>query len=227
MDSVQGSKCVPPNGSRLMPFVYSLPGRAYEALYVGLTLGLEERIIKAPAVRRLDLQPGQTVLDWGCGTGLLLPHIAAQLGTGFIVCVDASPSLIRLAARRQKSVGGPKTCFALCDGSAGLCLGTSVDVAIASYSLGIMNGSRQEMALREIRRVLNSGGKLLIIDMYMPETENRWLSRYHRTHAFFARGIFGQDFSGSLLKAARSMFQEISFQVYPSLLAYAWIGRRE
>ena len=208
--------------------IYSLPAGLYEAIYLLLTAGAEERTIKRPSVKRLDLRRGQTVLDWGCGTGLLLSTIAEELGgEGSIVGVDRAHHLIRRAAAKKLGNDKLKTSFVVCDGSTGLSLSSSVDVVIACYSLGVSDGTASEAALSEIRNVLRPGGKILIIDMYRPEPHTRMQDAYYRTHAFFARWLFNQDFSGAALNCARRLFREVSFEQFPSFLAYAWIGARE
>lgn len=225
MDCERAEKRLYPQGGMLGSRIYSLPGRLYETIYLSLTLGAEERSVKAQGIQRLNLLSGQVVLDWGCGTGLLFDRIASALGTqGRIIAVDRSPSLIRRAVERRRPGPRPKTCFAICDGAVGLCLAPAVDAAIACYSLGVMNERSCEAALREIRRVLRPGGKILIIDMYMPSARTLLGRAYFRTHAFFARHIFNQSFSGHALASARGLFRELAFIEYPSLLAFVWIG---
>lgn len=53
------------------------------------------------AVRALDLQPGQRVLDVCCGTGLALADLATAVGPdGGVVGVDGCPAMLRRARRR-------------------------------------------------------------------------------------------------------------------------------
>jgi len=53
------------------------------------------------AVRALGLQPGQRVLEVGCGTGLALANLAAAVGPeGAVVGVDGSPAMLARARRR-------------------------------------------------------------------------------------------------------------------------------
>jgi SAM-dependent methyltransferase len=58
------------------------------------------------AVERLELQPGQTVIDVACGTGLTFPLLeSAVTETGRIVGVDLSPEMIAQAHERVAAEG--------------------------------------------------------------------------------------------------------------------------
>ena len=60
----------------------------------------------SPAVERLlDLQPGERVMDIGCGNGTLARRLA-QLG-GVVTASDFSEELIGLAKKRGQSAGDP------------------------------------------------------------------------------------------------------------------------
>ena len=57
--------------------------------------------IRARAIAALDLRPGDTVLDAGCGTGWCLPRLAQAVGpTGCIVAFDPSPEMLAIARTR-------------------------------------------------------------------------------------------------------------------------------
>jgi ubiquinone/menaquinone biosynthesis C-methylase UbiE len=53
------------------------------------------------AVERLELQPGETVIDVGCGTGIVFPLLEAAVGeTGRIVGIELSPEMVSQARER-------------------------------------------------------------------------------------------------------------------------------
>jgi ubiquinone/menaquinone biosynthesis C-methylase UbiE len=54
----------------------------------------------------LDIQPGQTILDLACGTGLLTFLEAEKVGpSGSVVGIDVTPGMIALAARKKEQGG--------------------------------------------------------------------------------------------------------------------------
>ena len=57
--------------------------------------------LRVAAIDRLALQPGQTVLDVGCGTGLSLPRLLRRLGsTGHVVGIEQCAEMLAHAHAR-------------------------------------------------------------------------------------------------------------------------------
>lgn len=64
--------------------------------------------IRERAIAALALQPGEAVLDAGCGTGWCLPRIAARVGGGGrILAFDPSPEMLAVARTRVDSLPAP------------------------------------------------------------------------------------------------------------------------
>ena len=60
--------------------------------------------IRHSAIELLAAQPGDTVLDVGCGTGLSLPLLLAAVGArGHIVGIEQSPEMIERARQRVRA----------------------------------------------------------------------------------------------------------------------------
>lgn len=58
------------------------------------------------AADALDLRPGLTVVDVGCGTGASFPSLLAGIGEGGrVIGADASPGMLRKAAARSRRMG--------------------------------------------------------------------------------------------------------------------------
>lgn len=74
---------------------YRLRARFYDAELAAFTP------VRNRAVDCLQLQPGATVLDVGCGTGLSLGHLYQGVGPqGHIVGIEQSPEMCDLARQR-------------------------------------------------------------------------------------------------------------------------------
>jgi SAM-dependent methyltransferase len=58
------------------------------------------------AVERLALQPGQVVLDIGCGTGMSLDLLQQAVGSqGHVIAIDQSPEMLEQARQRVEQAG--------------------------------------------------------------------------------------------------------------------------
>jgi demethylmenaquinone methyltransferase/2-methoxy-6-polyprenyl-1,4-benzoquinol methylase len=65
--------------------------------------GIRERAIAA-----LQLRPGDTVVDAGCGTGWCLPRLARAVGAGGrVLAFDPSPEMLEVARSRPRESAAP------------------------------------------------------------------------------------------------------------------------
>ncbi len=72
--------------------VYEQLARHWGWIVQFVTLG-KERLLRQTVVDSLALQPNQTVLDLGCGTGRTFPYIIQRIGAGgHPIGLDHSPS---------------------------------------------------------------------------------------------------------------------------------------
>ena len=113
----------------------------------------------APYRRRaLDAAEG-LVLEIGAGSGLNFARYAERLDR--VVALDPSPPLLRLAARRLGEARMPVSL--LCASGEHLPFANAVfDTAVTTWTL--CSVADPVTALREARRVLKPGGKLLFVE---------------------------------------------------------------
>lgn len=129
-----------------------------------------ERVYRTRDIRRrralvldaLDPQPGESVLDLGCGPGFYVPEILDRVGDeGAVTAVDLSPAMLAMTRKRLDGRAGA----VLAEGSA-----TSIPAEAASQdrvvSVQVMEYVPDiDAALAEIRRVLKPAGRLVVWDI--------------------------------------------------------------
>jgi arsenite methyltransferase len=128
--------------------------RQVESVYMTPDVIEQRRAIRAA----LALRPGERVLDIGSGPGFLAAEMAEEVGAdGRVVGVDPSESMLAMARRR-----GPAAEFQAADALSLPFPDASFDVAVSTqvyeYIADIAG------ALAEARRVLEPGGRLLVLD---------------------------------------------------------------
>jgi ubiquinone/menaquinone biosynthesis C-methylase UbiE len=111
-------------------------------------------------------QPGQTVLDLGCGAGFDTLLAAQRVGTsGEIIGVDMTPEMIAKARCAAESLGVMNIEFLLGEIEALPLADSSVDLAISN---GVFNLCPDKpRVLSEIFRVLKTGGRLQMADILL------------------------------------------------------------
>uniref|UniRef100_A0A7S0ZZ06 Methyltransferase domain-containing protein n=1 Tax=Noctiluca scintillans TaxID=2966 RepID=A0A7S0ZZ06_NOCSC len=116
---------------------------------------------RAEMVALLRPAPGERILDVGCGPGFLVQEVAVALGgTGCVEGLDSSPVFLELAGERLSEVS-----------NVALHVGTAEALPFADdlfdavvMSQVLLYVPDVPLALREARRVLRPGGRLLICD---------------------------------------------------------------
>jgi demethylmenaquinone methyltransferase/2-methoxy-6-polyprenyl-1,4-benzoquinol methylase len=144
---------------------YDRLSRWYDAL-----AGSEAHFVRQ-AVDRLDLLPGERVLEIGCGTGKALSELAARTGPGGLALgLDLSAGMLRRAARRT----GPSLSQA--DALALPCAAASFDAALVTFTLEIFSDAEIGRVLGEVRRVLRPGGRLGLVSLLETDAPG-WMER--------------------------------------------------
>ena len=148
-----------------------------------------EEVAASPAFQRLAVtiaqlanpQERDRVLDLGAGTGLLSIALAPRVES--VVAIDHSPAMLARLRRkaRASSIGNVACvvadlrCLPLPDESATL--------AVSNYAFHHLPDADKELALAEVRRVLEPGGRLVLCDMMFG------LSLDRRDRALIARKL--------------------------------------
>lgn len=129
-----------------------------EAAYAGRDMVRRRGLVR----EALDAQPGDRVLDVGCGPGFYIPELLEQVGPeGAVVGIDSSGSMLSLAARRSED--GANVEFHEADATALPVADASVDAALSVQVLEYV--ADIPAALAEILRALRPGGRAVIWDV--------------------------------------------------------------
>ena len=137
-----------------------------------MTLAFRIRDLLRPrldVLKEAGIEPGFSILDYGCGPGSYIIPLTRLVGSsGEIYALDINPSAIKaireIAAR--KAIANVKTIESDCD--TGL-PNNHVDVVLLYDTFH--NLSRPDDVLRELHRVLKSGGTLSFSDHHMKEQD--------------------------------------------------------
>src|SRR5882724_1248484 len=118
-----------------------------------------------------QLQPGEAVLDVGCGTGTLALVAKKRVGEMGRVCgIDPSSQLLVGARRKAKRAvlpidfqpgGIEQIPFS----------NQSFDVVLSTFMMHHLSDDLKRQGLSEIVRVLKPGGRLLVVDFKRPEED--------------------------------------------------------
>jgi arsenite methyltransferase len=131
--------------------------RKVEALYLSPDVVAQRRRV----LQVLNLAPGEYVLDIGSGPGLLAYDMAAAVGPqGRVSGIDASAAMVGMSAKRCLSQSWAE--FRTADAARLPYPDDSFDAAVSTQVYEYL--ADVPAALRELHRVLRTGGRALILD---------------------------------------------------------------
>lgn len=126
-------------------------------------IGVRINAYRKEAIRALNLQPGSTVLDLGCGTGLNFPFLQDAVGPhGKIIGVDLTPAMLAEAEARTQKHRWSNVELIQADVSR-FEMPQGVDGVLSTFALSLMPA--YEEIIRKSAQALTSGGRLVILDL--------------------------------------------------------------
>jgi len=154
----------------------------YDLLVWLVSLG-RERDFREKTLDLARLNPGESLLDVGCGTGTLAIAAKRRIGAkGTAHGIDASPEMIARAAKKARNAGqdivfknGLAEALPFPD--------AQFDVVFATVMLHHLPRKPRQQCASEIRRVLKPGGRLLAVDFAGATKQRTWLpNHFHARH---------------------------------------------
>jgi ubiquinone/menaquinone biosynthesis C-methylase UbiE len=135
--------------------------------------------LRLKTINLARIQPGEQVLDVGCGTGTLAMEVSRRVGReGSVVGVD--PSIEQIARARSKAVQ--------CNVPVEFQIGViehlafpdqTFDVVLSTLMMHHLPAPLKRQGLAEITRVLKPGGRLIIADFKPKKERKGQAARFH------------------------------------------------
>jgi ubiquinone/menaquinone biosynthesis C-methylase UbiE len=143
----------------------------YDAL---LRWGMREETFKRRLIGRASIQPGQNVLDLGCGTGTLTLMLKQAVPAAGITGLDGDPEVLSIAQAKAEQAG------MLIQWDQAMAyrlpyLDNSFDRVVSSLVIHHLAAADKVRAFREVRRVLRPSGSFFILDFGPPFNPLTWL----------------------------------------------------
>ena len=154
----------------------------YDRLNHVLSLNVD-KLWRRRALKEIVDGSAQRILDVACGTGDSTLAIAKAAGEGSLVIgVDISVGMMALVEAKARKAGvGDRIRLQEADGEALPFAGGSFDRVTCAF--GIRNFEHKEKGLEEFLRVLRPGGKVVILELSVPEKRGvRWIYDLYFTH---------------------------------------------
>jgi len=175
----------------------------------------QDQAWRRTAVRLVRPAPSDRVLDVACGTGdLTLAFARTNPAPSSVTGLDFTPQMLDVARCKSKP-----TEASFIEGDAMNLPFADASFDVLSIAFGIRNVSDPPRALREFRRVLAPGGRLVILEFGQPrQAVLRWLNNVytHRVMPLTA-SIIARDRSG----AYRYLPKSVQSFLDPAALAKA------
>ena len=118
-----------------------------------------------------NVQDGEQVLEVAVGTGLSFPDLIRQNPNGHTEGIDLTPAMLKRARRRADRTGLSNYRLASGNAFAPDFADDTFDLVLNSYMVDMVPEAEFVPLLREYRRVLKPGGRLVMMNMTLGE---RW-----------------------------------------------------
>lgn len=149
-------------------------------------------------VRDANVRPTDRVLDVACGTGDLAIAFAQRSPAAKVVGLDYTPAMLDIA--RHKGASRPDTSdVEFIEGDAQNLPFDDASFDVCTIAFGIRNVQDTDAALREFRRVLAPGGRLLILEFDRPSfAPIRWGNDFYCKRVMpLTATLISRDHSGA------------------------------
>ena len=171
-----------------------------------------DRAWRRRAAQLARLHPGETALDLCTGTGKLAHELVPFVRPGGrVIGIDFSPGMLELGRQREPLVEFRQ-------GDVGRISEADASVDAVTIGFGLRNLVDREAALREMRRVLRPGGRLVILE-FAPPPAGPLMSAYRFYLSRVMPAVAGL-FSAGEANAYRYLAETVAGFPQPAVLAH-------
>ncbi len=140
---------------------------SYDFYMKMMTFG-RERTLRERTINLAQVNPGDSILEVGCGTGTLTLAAKRQAGpSGKAFGIDVIPGMIELS-RRKASQANEQVTFQLGSIDDIPFSENQFDVVMCSFMIFHMSENTRRKGIAEIYRVLKPNGRLMVLDLALP-----------------------------------------------------------
>lgn len=157
------------------PFVPALGAGWLTPFYDAAARLLGERAIKKRLIEQARIEPGQTVLDLGCGTGTLALMVKEMHPNARVAGVDIDPRILEIA-RRKICTAGAEIELVQASATEIPLPEASFDRVLSTLVLHHLTTPQKRQALAGARRLLRTRGELHVGDWGPPQNALMWLA---------------------------------------------------
>ncbi len=119
------------------------------------------------ALKRIGLEDGDVLCDIGAGSGIFtIP--AARITRGIVYAVELRADMLDIIADKARAAGLANVVPVLSDGASYAVADSAADIALAVTVLHEI--SDKAAFLKEVKRLLKSGGRMAVVEFHQRET---------------------------------------------------------
>jgi demethylmenaquinone methyltransferase/2-methoxy-6-polyprenyl-1,4-benzoquinol methylase len=178
-----------------------------------------EAPMREAALRLLDAAKGERVLEIGFGTGHCLVALARAVGpTGKISGIDLSDNMVELARKTLARERLLARADLVCGDAASLPYpDNSLDAVCMCFTLELFDTPEIPKVLRESKRVLRPGGRIVVASMTKKEAHGLVVRAFEWTHRHFP------NFLDCRPIYVRRAVEEAGFEVSKTIRMKMWV----
>ena len=139
-------------------------------------IGFREYAYRKKAVAALNLSPGDTIVELGCGTGLNFPLLQEAVGPqGKIIGVDLTQEMLLLAKKRVERSGWRNVDLIHSDAN-GFVFPQGIGGVISTFALTL--APEYDAIIKRAADSLSPGRRFVVLDLKLPDRLPDWIIRF-------------------------------------------------